>query len=353
MTQYAWMHLLCISMLLSSSVLAATDHIRLDSERQARVSVLYDARFELHDTGPGHPEQPARVRAIVERLQHQPALAPYLRWPAFAAATRTDLLRVHTASYLDLLATEQASVVRGQYRQLSTGDTILSTNSLSVAMLASGAALAGVDAIMQHQSTMAFALTRPPGHHATADRGMGFCLLNHIAIAARYAQQRYGLQRILIVDIDVHHGNGTQAIFYADDSVFYFSAHQHPLYPGTGRPHETGIGKGLGYTMNVEVAPGQTAQPLLQALTQQLAPVMQQFKPELVLVSAGLDAHAGDLLGALQYRDQDYAAIARSLKQLAVTHAQGRMLWVLEGGYGPLQNAEAVSAIMHVLVSKD
>jgi len=310
------------------------------------ISILYDTRFEAHDPGPDHPEQARRVSAIVARLQHSASLRPFLRWPAFAAATREDLLRVHSAAYLDLLDAEQARVHAGAHQPLSTGDTVISQHSVAVAALASGAGIAGIDAVMTQQSAAAFALVRPPGHHATRERGMGFCLTNHIAVAARYAQQRYGIQRILIVDIDVHHGNGTQEIFEADNSVFYFSAHQHPLYPGSGRPSEQGIGDGVGYTMNVDVPPGSNEHILLHALDQQLAPAMQQFRPQLILVSAGLDAHAGDLLGALQYSDEGYGRIATRIKQLADTYAQGRMLWMLEGGYVPAQNANAVESIL-------
>lgn len=317
---------------------------------KAPITLLYDTRFELHDPGSSHPEQASRVSAIVERLRHNDQLQPFLRWPTFSAATRTDLLRVHSPGYLALLEAEQAGIQPGQHRQLSTGDSVLSQHSLSVAHLASGAGMAGVDAVMTHQSAMAFALVRPPGHHATRDRGMGFCLTNHIAVAARYAQHKYGIQRILIVDIDVHHGNGTQDIFYADNSIFYFSAHQHPLYPGSGRPSETGVGKGLGYTMNIDLAPGSSEAPVLQAIQQQLVPAMQQFRPELILVSAGLDAHQGDTLGALQYSDHGYAAIATSLKQLAAEHAQSRMVWMLEGGYVPANNANAVEAIIAALL---
>lgn len=316
----------------------------------AAMTMLYDARFELHDTGPGHPERASRVNAIVERLKHKASFTPFLRWPAFSPATRQDVERVHSPAYLDLLETEQVSVKPGQIRPLSTGDTMLSKASLSVAMLASGAGMAGVDAIMTQQSPVAFALVRPPGHHATRDRGMGFCLINHIAVAARYAQQRYGIQRILIVDIDVHHGNGTQDIFYADDSVFYFSAHQHPLYPGSGRPTETGVGKGTGFTMNIDIPPGSNEARVLQAIQQQLIPAMQQFRPELIMVSAGLDAHAGDTLGALAYSDAGYAAIAKAIQSLATRHAQGRMLWMLEGGYVPANNANAVEAMIEALV---
>lgn len=334
-----------------SAAQAEDGYTKSGSQSKAAMTMLYDTRFELHDPGPGHPERASRVSTIVEHLKHNPQLNAFLRWPSFTAASRPDLLRVHSPAYLDLLDREQASVKAGQHQLLSTGDTVLSQHSLVVATLASGAVMAGVDAVMTQQSPTAFALVRPPGHHATRDRGMGFCLINHIAVAARYAQQKYGIQRILIVDIDVHHGNGTQDIFYADNSVFYFSAHQHPLYPGSGRPSETGAGPGVGYTMNVDVPAGSNESRLLQAIEQPLAQAMQEFRPELIMVSAGLDAHQGDTLGALQYSDDGYAAVAKAIKALAAKHAQGRMVWMLEGGYVPTNNANAVEAMIHSLVA--
>lgn len=317
------------------------------------LNILTHAEFALHDPGTSHPEQAERVTAIIQRLKQDPRLQPLIRWPTFGAASREDLLRVHTPAYLQLLEREQALVTPGGQRQLSTGDTVLSEQSLAVATLASGAALAAVDSVMQAPSSFAWALTRPPGHHASQDRGMGFCLLNHVAIAARYAQHHYGIQRILIVDIDVHHGNGTQAIFYQDPSVFYFSAHQHPLYPGTGNPRETGAGAGVGTTLNLALAPGADASALLTHMQTTLWPAMQRFRPELILVSAGLDAHVGDRLGGLAYTDQDYAEIATLLQAMAAECSLGRMVWVLEGGYVPRANADAVQQVLYRLSGLD
>jgi len=242
------MRLALFTLLLSILLACLPDAVAQEASAtpaKAAITILYDARFELHDTGPDHPEQAPRVSAIVERLQHSASLKPWLRWPTFSAATRTDLLRVHSPAYLDLLDAEQARVKPGEQRPLSTGDTIISAHSVAVAMLASGAGMAGVDAVMTQPTPVAFALVRPPGHHATRERGMGFCLTNHIAVAARYAQQHYAIQRILIVDIDVHHGNGTQAIFEADNSVFYFSAHQHRCTLGVVAPQSKGWGLAL------------------------------------------------------------------------------------------------------------
>lgn len=324
----------------------------LEARPASAVTLLYSDRFLLHDAGPGHPDTPDRLAYVIESLRQNKTLAARLRWPSFSAATRADLLAVHQASYLDLLEAEQQQLTHQPFLALSTGDTILSKHSLEVAKLASGAAMAGIDAVMQNKSRSAFALVRPPGHHATSNRGMGFCIYNHIAVAARYAQRKYGVQKILIVDIDVHHGNGTQDIFDQDSRVFYFSAHQHPLYPRSGRPEENGQGPGKGYTMNVDVSPGSDETVILKAMTVQLAAAMQQFQPELILVSAGLDAHRGDLLGGLNYSDAGYAAIAQHLMRLANQYAQGRTVWVLEGGYVPDNNARAVEAILQVLTAQ-
>lgn len=319
----------------------------------ASVTVLYDERFLLHDTGAGHPEKPDRLGYIVQHLKQHKTLGPSLRWPAFSAATREDLLSVHHASYLDLVEAEQQQLTPSHpYLTLTTGDTVISKNSIEVAKLASGAAMAGVDAVMRRTTSSAFALVRPPGHHATPERGMGFCIYNHVAVAARYAQKKYGVQRVLVVDIDVHHGNGTQDIFDQDASIFYFSAHQHPLYPRSGRPAEKGHGKGEGYTMNVDVPSGSDEAIILNALATQLAPAMQRFRPELILISAGLDAHQNDLLGGLSYTDSGYASIAQQLVKLANQYAQGRTVWVLEGGYVPENNANAVEAILRVLIGQ-
>jgi acetoin utilization deacetylase AcuC-like enzyme len=324
----------------------------LPLEAQASpVTILYSDRFLQHDTGTGHPETPDRLAYIVQHLKQHKTLNANLHWPTFSAAKRENLLAVHQASYLDLLETEQQQLTTSKpYLTLSTGDTVISRDSLEVAKLASGAAMAGVDAVMQSKTKSAFALVRPPGHHATADRGMGFCIYNHVAVAARYAQKQYGVQKILIVDIDVHHGNGTQDIFDLDDTVFYFSAHQHPLYPRSGRPAEVGSGRGKGYTMNVDVPAGNDEAILLSAIDRQLVSAMQRFRPELILVSAGLDTHQGDLLGGLNYSDAGYAAIARKLTNLANQYAQGKTVWVLEGGYVPANNAHAVESILHTLV---
>jgi acetoin utilization deacetylase AcuC-like enzyme len=216
---------------------------------------------------------------------------------------------------------------------LSTGDTHIGPRSYDVAVKAAGGVLNAVDAVAAHKSKNAFCVVRPPGHHATADRGMGFCLFNNIAIAARYAQKKHGVARALIVDWDVHHGNGTQDIFYTDGSVFYFSTHQSPWYPGTGAADETGEGAGAGKTLNVPCPAGTGRNEILDAFQHKLLPAARAFKPELTLISAGFDSRLGDPLGQFTLVDHDFADLTRILLEIADQFSGGRLISVLEGGY--------------------
>ena len=314
-----------------------------------KVAILYHEKFLRHDTGAHHPENPARLIHVVDFLKNAKTLASKIYWPTFQPASREMLNLVHTPEYLDLVEHTVKSLKKGELKNLSTGDTVVSEHSLEAASLAVGAVASGVDEVMAKRATSAFALVRPPGHHATSARGMGFCIYNQVAIAARYLQQKHGLKRILIVDVDVHHGNGTQDIFYADDSVFYFSVHQHPLYPGSGRPSETGVDKGKGYTLNVDMPIGAGDVAVLSAMQNQLKPAMEKFKPEFILVSAGFDAHEGDQLGDLNYTDQGYAEMAKVLQKMANQYASGRIVYALEGGYSAENISNAVVAILNVL----
>jgi acetoin utilization deacetylase AcuC-like enzyme len=209
----------------------------------------------------------------------------------------------------------------------------VSSESYDVARLAAGAAIAGVDEVMKAEGETAFALVRPPGHHATPGRAMGFCLFNNAAIAARYAQSRYGVETILIVDWDVHHGNGTQDIFYSDASVFYFSTHQYPFYPGTGSSGERGAGKGEGYTLNIPLSEGTGAPAHREAFAAGIKQIEKHFHPDLVIVSAGFDARRGDPLGGLMLEDRDFSEMTKTVMGVAERYGAGRVVSILEGGY--------------------
>ncbi len=321
-----------------------------NTPHQMHIAILYDDAFLLHQTGPGHPERPDRLKAAIARIRTDETLSTHTIWPAFGPASLEAIKAVHTPAYVQLAKKETAAVQPGEFAQLSTGDTMLSADTWNAALLAAGAAMAGVDAVIQDQHPAAFALVRPPGHHATPDRGMGFCLFNNIAIAARHAQREHNIERVLIVDIDVHHGNGTQDIFYEDNSVFFFCVHQHPLYPGTGRPRETGRGPGKGYTQNVDLPRGAGNQEMLAALQDKLAPAMESFQPQLILVSAGFDGHAADPLGGLRYTTEGFAKMAVALQALAQQHADGRIVFVLEGGYNTSAMADSITTMLHTLL---
>jgi acetoin utilization deacetylase AcuC-like enzyme len=216
--------------------------------------------------------------------------------------------------------------------------------SLRVARLAVGGILESVDRVAAGKASRAFCAVRPPGHHATASRGMGFCIFNNVAIAARHAQKRHGIERVVIIDWDVHHGNGTQDIFYEDASVFYFSTHQSPWYPGTGAASETGRGKGLGATLNCPFPAGAGIKEIGGAFRDQFLPAMEKFRPQLVLISAGFDSRMGDPLGQFTLKDEDFASLTGMLIDLAQKHAGGRLISVLEGGYNLKGLASATAA---------
>ena len=271
------------------------------------------------------PERYDAVLAALRESSYFSALKHFRPRPA----SDDEIRLCHRDTYL---ATIRRDIESGAPK-LTSGDTFICRNSLLAALFASGAACVAVDAVLSGQAKNAFCLTRPPGHHATAERGMGFCIFNNVAIAARYAQQKHQVGKVLIVDWDVHHGNGTQEIFYEDGSIFYFSAHQAPWYPGTGSKEETGRGKGLGTTLNCPVARGAGREEVFAAFQHQLAPAVDRFKPELVFVSAGFDSRHGDPLGRLELTDRDYFDLTGLVLEMADQYADGRVVSVLEGGY--------------------
>jgi len=293
-----------------------------------------------HLTGPQHPEQPARFDAAVGALRglELVPIPPRL-------ATHDELALCHARRYMQLAERE----IHDGFHELSTGDTIISPKSFDAALRATGGALNAVDAIFEKRVSNALSIGRPPGHHATPVRGMGFCIFNTVATAARYAQRKHGVARVLIADWDVHHGNGTQDIFYTDGTVFVFNTHQSPWYPGTGARNERGEGPGEGMILNCPFPAGAGRKEILGAFQEQLLPAAEKVKPELVLISAGFDSRAGDPLGQFLLTDQDFADLTRVTREIADKHAGGRLLAVLEGGYNLQGLASAVRAHVEAL----
>ena len=307
--------------------------------------VIAEAYVE-HLTGQGHPEQPGRVTAIVERLQTD-GLLDKARAITPRTATDEEILRCHAADYLRIV---NEDVTEGLHR-LSTGDTPLSARSLEVARLAAGGLLTAVDEVLTGRLRNAFAVVRPPGHHATPKKGMGFCLFNNVAIAARHAQSKHGVSRVLIADWDVHHGNGTQDIFYEDGTVLFFDTHQHPLYPGTGAATETGKGAGAGLTINCPFPAGSGRKEIVGAFREKLLPAAQAFRPDLVLVSAGFDSRIDDPLGSFKLTDEDFAELTGIVKEIAAKHCGGRLVSTLEGGYNLAGLASAAASHVRALMA--
>jgi len=309
---------------------------------------LDDPIFRAHDTGAGHPERADRCDAIVEALGRA-ALDPYIKAIDVTPATVDEVALCHDRSYIELVEREAES---GR-PVLSTGDTRIRSDSFAVALYSAGAGLRAVDAVVAGEVKNAFCCVRPPGHHATRSRGMGFCIFNNAAIAARYAQQRHGLERVLIADWDVHHGNGTQDIFYEDGSVLYFSTHQAGWYPGTGWEDETGRGEGKGSTINVPFPAGAPGRDIVAAFKEKLVPAADAFKPDLVVVSAGFDTDERDHLGGLMVTTDHFEALTDVVLGIAAKYCDGRLVSVLEGGYDLDSLAEDVVAHVRILTAAE
>jgi acetoin utilization deacetylase AcuC-like enzyme len=311
-----------------------------------RTAIAADPRVRAHDPGPGHPEQIGRYSSACDALSNSGLLASALLLKP-RTATDDELALAHDPRYIELVEREIAQN-RGQ---LSTGDTSINRQSSEAARAAVGCALNAVDAVCAGTVQDAFCVTRPPGHHASAARGMGFCLFNTVAVAARYAQNKFGLERVAIVDWDVHHGNGTQDIFYSDGSALFFSTHQWPLYPGTGAVNERGEGKGEGLTINCPFPAGSGRHEILSAFQQLFVPVANEYKPDIVFISAGFDSRIGDPLGQFSLADRDFEDLTRLMLNVASQHCAGRLVSVLEGGYSLAGLANAVEAHVRVLQS--
>ncbi|MCI0525688.1 MAG: histone deacetylase [Acidobacteria bacterium] len=296
-------------------------------------ALIYSDEYLKHDTG-NHPERGERYRATLSGLMADEDLWSDLIKIEPRAATDEELLRCHTERSIARVG--QACFQASLYDHVALdADTVVSHHSDFAARLAAGGACRAVDAVVCGEAGGVFVACRPPGHHATIGQAMGFCLYNNVAVAARYAQATYTdkVRKVLIVDFDVHHGNGTQDIFYDDPTVFYYSLHQYPWYPGTGAPGERGAREGEGYTLNIPVQAMTPVEEYLRLFEQGLEAVMNNFSPDLVIISAGFDAHEADPLGQLLLNDASYERMTRKLKEAAFTTGKGRVVSCLEGGY--------------------
>ncbi len=308
--------------------------------------ILTNPLFLEHDPGHDHVENPERLRAILSGLESSD-LSGLRREEDFPAASFADLVRVHARSHIDRIA-----ATAGSPFEILDPDTRTSARSYDAAILAAGAVIFGVDEILAGRAGNGFALVRPPGHHAEADRAMGFCLFNNIAVGAAHALAA-GCDRVLVVDFDLHHGNGTQHAFYDDDRVLYFSIHQYPHYPGTGAMNEIGSGRGEGYTVNVPLGGGQGDAAYEAIFKSVLAPVARQFKPDIILVSAGYDICFQDPLGGMAVTPSGFRAMTRVLKGLAGELCGGRIMCSLEGGYSLEGLRDGVLATLAELASDE
>jgi len=290
------------------------------------VSVIYDPAYLNHNTG-NHPENSRRLERILESVKSG-ELGQRVRMQKPVPASVDDVVRVHRREMVEQV--KQLCESGARYIDM---DTHIGRESYNVALLAAGAAISAVDAVMKEDGGRAFGLIRPPGHHARPQTSMGFCLFNNAAIGARYAQAKYGVETVLIIDWDVHHGNGTQEIFWTDPTVFYFSTHQYPFYPGTGAASERGEGKGEGFTLNVPLRSGTPGRDHREAFKDALHDIDRRFSPDLVIISAGFDSRRGDLLGGLMLEDSDFAEMTKEVLRIAEKHSDGRVIGLLEGGY--------------------
>jgi len=289
-----------------------------------------------HDTSPHHPESSARLKAVLAALD-APEFAGLLRREA-PRADRAAIARAHSARFVDRIL---AHIPETGFAQID-GDTVVSPGSGEAALRAAGALTAAVDAVVAGDAENAFCAVRPPGHHAEPERAMGFCLFNNVAVGALHARAAHGLERVAIVDFDVHHGNGTQAIFERDARVMFASTHQSPLYPGSGARRERGVGN----IVNLPLPPGAGGEDFRHAIVEFVLPALEEFRPDLIMISAGFDAHADDPLANLAFREADYAWVTEKLVELASRHCGGRIVSTLEGGYA--LDALAASAAAHV-----
>jgi len=324
---------------LGATALLFMPHRSFSAEGKKKTCFLYDSLYLKHVTRQGHPERPERLTAIENSLKERDWFEKLRRIESRAADPEIVSL-VHDRNYIEKAKKE----CEGGRTSLSTGDTDICRDSYDVALHAVGGVLKALDHILSGQAKNAFCAVRPPGHHATPGRGMGFCVFNNAAIAARYAQKKRGVGRVLIADWDVHHGNGTQETFYTDGSVFFMSTHQSPWYPNTGKIAETGEGRGKGCIMNRPFPAGAGRDEIIGAFKNDLLPAARDFRPDLIIVSAGFDSREGDPKGRFRLNDDDFRELTKIMIDIAGISSGGRLLSVLEGGYSLEGLPLAVSA---------
>jgi acetoin utilization deacetylase AcuC-like enzyme len=308
-----------------------------------KVGLVYDPIYLEHDTG-DHVENSRRLLSAISYLEETGVKEKLTCLPPRPALLE-ELEMIHAPEYICYVKSKAEK--GGGWLD---SDTVMSPRSYEVALYAAGGILVAMEAVMKEEIDSAFALVRPPGHHAIHNRAMGFCIFNNVAIAAKFALSQFNLNRVLIIDFDVHHGNGTQDAFYADPQVLYFSTHQSPLYPGTGWADETGTGEGEGTTVNFPMAAGWGDEEYLRAFNEVLVPLARRFQPQLILVSAGFDAHWADHLAMMQVSITGFAQMVRILKELAAELCQGRLVFTLEGGYNLRAVACSLKAVFDVLL---
>jgi acetoin utilization deacetylase AcuC-like enzyme len=311
-----------------------------------KTGVVEDLRYIRHGAGITHPEAPERLIAIYEMIDN-PDMAWKLAGIDARHATREELERVHRSSFIDFIAQ-----TAGKSMTILDSDTVATAETYDTARLAAGGFMNAIDSVLSGETDNAFALVRPPGHHAQAAAAAGFCIFNNVAVGARHALARWDLERILIADWDLHHGNGTQEAFYEESQVLYFSTHQSPGYPGTGGWEEIGKGPGLGYTLNVPLRPGADDALYIGVFQELLCPVVRRFRPELILVSAGFDTYIGDPLGEMKVTPEGFACLTRILLDLADEWCGGRLVLVLEGGYNVQGLTKCVRAVLLELMGE-
>ncbi|MBI5183751.1 MAG: histone deacetylase [Nitrospinae bacterium] len=312
-----------------------------------KTGFIYHTDYLKHNTGPLHPESPQRLTAIMEHLERGSIMSRLVKIDPHPA-DRPWIERIHPIEYIEEINNSSPSESEG-LRYLDP-DTPISFYSYKTALLAVGGLLTAVDKIMDGDINNAFCAIRPPGHHAEPRRAMGFCLFNNIAVAARYIQIHYLLKKILIIDWDAHHGNGTQDIFYDDPTVMYFSIHQYPHYPGTGSTKERGVGKGDGFTINVPMQGGVGDKEYIHAFEERLRPTAEVFEPDFILISAGFDAHIDDPLAGMKVTDEGFGELTRIVKGIAKRYCDGRIVSALEGGYNLNALARSVERHLSILI---